>query len=195
MIKFTGTENEKSSSFYRRNELIAHEWETLAAEMGSDASGEYNSYLVDIHLNVPNEVSNFDIHGKHQLSSITSDLLPPDSQYAGETSIRTYLNGEHPGSFFIRRANLMNVLTSDDKPYPHNKDFLYNADDEALFKTILEDHPYSSQLWSMSLVSFKYSQKDGELLLLVGQLLQDQEEIKDLVAFFKHTAMLISQLS
>ena len=194
MIVFSGTENEKSSSFYRRNELIAHEWETLAADIHGNAEGQFNCFLVDINLVVPDDIGSIHIHGKHQLNSVLSDMYPPDSQYAGETIISTWLDNRPAGSFHIRRASLMNVLTSDDRPYVQNRDYIYTADDEALFKTIMEDHPYSPELWSHGLESFRYEQQDGGLTLVMRRFLQDQDEIKDLMAFFKHSCMLLSHL-
>ena len=194
MITFSGTENERSSSFFRRNELIAHEWETLAADIHGNAEGQYNCYLVDINLLLPDEVGTLKIHGKHQLNSVTSDLFPVDSQYAGVTSISTYLKSEPAGSFHIRRSNLINVLSSDDQPYSRNRDYIYMAEDEALFNTILEDHPYSPKLWELGLESFSYEQADGNLTLTVRKFLQDQDEIKDMIDFFKHSCMLLSHM-
>jgi hypothetical protein len=194
MIIFSGTENEKSSSFYRRNELIAHEWETLATDIHGAAEGQFNCFLVDITLDVPDDAGLIRIHGKHQLNSVTSDLFPVDSQYAGETSISTLLDTRPSGSFYIRRANLMNVLTSQDRAYAQNRDYVYAADDEALFKTIMEDHPYSPELWKQGLEYFSYFEEEGNLQLVMRHFLQDQDEIKDLMAFFKHSRMLLSHL-
>lgn len=194
MIVFSGTENEKSSSFYRKNELIAHEWESLAADIHGTAEGQFNCFLVDINLIVPDEVGSIHINGKHKLNSVTSDLYPPGSQYAGETTVTCWLDPRPAGSFHIRRANLMNVLTSEGRPYVQNRDYIYTADDEALFKTIMEDHPYSPELWSHGLESFSYDEKDGGLTLVMRRFLQDQDELKDLMAFFKHSRMLLSHM-
>jgi hypothetical protein len=194
MIVFSGTENEKSSSFFRRNELIAHEWESLATDIHGTAEGQFNCFLVDVNLIVPDETGSIHIHGKHQLNSVTSDLYPIDSQYAGETTISTWLDPKPAGNFHIRRASLMNVLTTEGRPYVQNRDYLYTADDEALFKTIMEDHPYSPELWSHGLESFSYDEKDGGLKLVMRRFLQDQDEIKDLMAFFKHSRMLLSHM-
>lgn len=195
MITFSGTENEKSSSFYRRNELIAHEWETLASEIHGTAEGQFNCYLVDITMLLPEEKGTLRIHGKHQLNSVTSDMFPVDSQYAGETTISTYLDPHPKGSFQIRRTNLINVLTTSDRPYGQGRDYLYKTDDESLFKTIMEDHPYSPTLWELGLEEFRYEQVDGGISLTVRKFLQDQDEIKELIAFFKHSCMLLSHMS
>ncbi|MFK7972750.1 MAG: hypothetical protein AB8F95_20430 [Bacteroidia bacterium] len=194
MIRFTGTENEKNSSFYRRNELIAHEWEGLASEIHGDAVGEYNCFHVDIKLQLPDTFGNVHIHGKHMLNSVLSDDFPLGSQYGGETTISTYLTNPPSGSFRIQRSNLLNVLTTNDEPYQNNRDYIIKADDKVLLTTILEDHPYSPKLWEHSMEDFHYEQKDGGLSLTLNRFLQDQDEIKELIDDFKHSCVLNSHV-